>query len=179
MDNTKLNDRTLWYDGDSTIESSSLENWFKTNPNSSHIFVSEITKEIERFNRYVKKEEQITVKETNKPFDYSWNIPDEYKNLNVGNYIAQKFLQYLPTISPDEVKPRTERIVEELNLYEKLGLIEVLRATIYIINTLEKNSCVWGVGRGSSVSSYILYLIGIHDVDSFEYNLDINDFLHE
>jgi len=33
------------------------------------------------------------------------------------------------------------------------------------------------VGRGSSVSSYILYLIGIHRVDSLRYGFSISDYL--
>jgi DNA polymerase III alpha subunit len=47
----------------------------------------------------------------------------------------------------------------------------------YLVDTLRKNNVVWGVGRGSSVASYILYLIGVHKVDSIKYNLDINEFL--
>jgi DNA polymerase III alpha subunit len=38
---------------------------------------------------------------------------------------------------------------------------------------------VWGIGRGSSVSSYVLYVLGVHDVDSYAYDLDIGDFLHD
>ena len=47
----------------------------------------------------------------------------------------------------------------------------------YIIDTLRENNIVWGVGRGSSVSSYMLYLIGVHKVDSIKYNLNINEFI--
>ena len=42
---------------------------------------------------------------------------------------------------------------------------------------MRKNNIVWGVGRGSSVSSYVLFLMGVHKVDSMKYNLDIKDFL--
>jgi len=42
---------------------------------------------------------------------------------------------------------------------------------------MRKNNLVWGVGRGSSVSSYLLYLIGVHKVDSYKYRLDIKEFL--
>ena len=48
---------------------------------------------------------------------------------------------------------------------------------IYLIDLMRTNNIVWGVGRGSSVSSYILYLIGVHKVNSILYKLDINDFL--
>ena len=64
-----------------------------------------------------------------------------------------------------------------MELYQKLGLIDILRTLIFVINTLIENNIVWGVGRGSSVSSYVLYLIGVHDVDSFQYGLNIEEFL--
>ena len=71
------------------------------------------------------------------------------------------------------------RVNDELTLYKKLDLLPVLRTIIFVINTLRENSVVWGVGRGSSVSSYVLYLIGAHDVDSIKYDLDVNEFLRE
>jgi len=48
---------------------------------------------------------------------------------------------------------------------------------IYIVDMMRKNNLVWGVGRGSSVASYVLYLIGIHKIDSLKYNLNIEEFL--
>jgi DNA polymerase III alpha subunit len=48
---------------------------------------------------------------------------------------------------------------------------------VYVIDTFKKNNVIWGVGRGSSVSSYILYLLEVHDVDSVMYDLDFNEFL--
>jgi DNA polymerase III alpha subunit len=36
---------------------------------------------------------------------------------------------------------------------------------------------VWGVGRGSSCSSYLLYLLGLHEVDVVKYDVDISDFI--
>jgi DNA polymerase III alpha subunit len=47
----------------------------------------------------------------------------------------------------------------------------------YLVDTLRENKVVWGVGRGSSVASYVLYLIGIHKIDSIKYDLDITEFL--
>ena len=40
-----------------------------------------------------------------------------------------------------------------------------------------ENRVIWGVGRGSSVASYVLYKLGIHRVDSMFYELDIDEFL--
>ena len=82
-------------------------------------------------------------------------------------------------LSSDDTDVRMYRVNDELTLYKKLDLLPVLRTIIFVINTLRENSVVWGVGRGSSVSSYVLYLIGAHDVDSIKYDLDVNEFLRE
>ena len=82
-----------------------------------------------------------------------------------------------PTISARLTSVRLDRVHMELRRFEEHGLLDVLRTLLYIINTLEEAGVPWGVGRGSSVASYILFLIGVHDVDSIEYDLDFDEFL--
>ena len=62
-------------------------------------------------------------------------------------------------------------------LYKERDLIMLLRLFIFLVDYMRKNKFIWGVGRGSAVSSFCLYLIGIHRVDPIKYNLDIKDFL--
>jgi len=69
------------------------------------------------------------------------------------------------------------RLDMELVEYEKRNLLDLIRFLIYFIDVVKQNNVIYGVGRGSSVSSYVLYLIGIHRIDSFKYNLDIKEFL--
>lgn len=109
---------------------------------------------------------QLDVEEFDRINQQTWFIPDEYKKLDVKSYVLDK----TPAHAVD-------RVNEELNLYDKYNIIDVLKVCIYIIDTLRKNNIVWGVGRGSSVASYVLYLIGVHKVDSIKYELDINEFL--
>ena len=45
------------------------------------------------------------------------------------------------------------------------------------IDTLREKNVVWGVGRGSSVASFCLFLIGVHKVNPILYKLKINEFL--
>jgi DNA polymerase III alpha subunit len=71
---------------------------------------------------------------------------------------------------------RYERIEKELQLYEKYDLLYLIKTIIYIIEEFNKNNVVWGTGRGSSCCSYILYVIGLHEVDSVEYNLSLDEF---
>ena len=69
------------------------------------------------------------------------------------------------------------RIVEELEQYQARDLYPLLRYMKYLVDTMRKHKIVWGVGRGSSVASYVLYKIGIHKIDSLRYNLDWREFL--
>ena len=69
-----------------------------------------------------------------------------------------------------------DRLLQEIELYKNHNLIPVLRAMKYVVDTLRSNGIVWGVGRGSSVASYVLFIIGIHKIDSVKYKLPINEF---
>tara|TARA_B100001057_G_scaffold491080_1_gene580588 strand:+ start:2248 stop:2787 length:540 start_codon:yes stop_codon:yes gene_type:complete len=111
----------------------------------------------------------IAVEDYDRALQSDWYMPDEYKNMDVIDHI--KVLA-----KTDEEKKRVD---EELELYVKYSLLNVLRFLVYLIDTMRKNDIVWGVGRGSSVSSYVLYLLGVHKVDSIKYDLDITDFLKD
>jgi DNA polymerase III alpha subunit len=75
-----------------------------------------------------------------------------------------------------ETQEQTDRVSLELELFIKHGMYDVLYVMKYIVDTLRENNVLWGVGRGSSVSSYVLFLIGIHKIDSVKYNLPIEEF---
>ena len=98
----------------------------------------------------------------------TWNMPNEYRQLNVRDFILSKHKLNIEQIA---------RLDMELVEYEKRNLLDLIRFLIYFIDVVKQNNVIYGVGRGSSVSSYVLYLIGIHRIDSFKYNLDIKEFL--
>jgi DNA polymerase III alpha subunit len=101
-----------------------------------------------------------------------FNIPQYYKDLDVEQYVRN-----LIPASGQDVKIITARVDMELAEFNARNLYPVLQLLIYIIDTMRKNNLIWGVGRGSSVASYVLFLLGIHKVDSIKYNLDIREFL--
>ena len=70
-----------------------------------------------------------------------------------------------------------QRVGEELLLYQARDLFDLLRYLKFLIDTMKKHNLIWGVGRGSSVASYVLYLLEVHRIDSLHYNLDIEEFL--
>jgi DNA polymerase III alpha subunit len=71
------------------------------------------------------------------------------------------------------------RVEAELELFAQHGMIDLLFYLKYLVDTMRENKIIWGVGRGSSVASYVLYLIGVHKIDSIKYDLDIHEFLKE
>jgi DNA polymerase III alpha subunit len=94
-----------------------------------------------------------------------WMIPEEYKNMDIEEFLVNQ--------CPEE---NYQRLVEELTLYRQKNLIPVLKAIKYVVDTLRKNEVIWGVGRGSSVASYVLFLLGVHKIDSIKYKLPIEEF---
>lgn len=72
-----------------------------------------------------------------------------------------------------------QRVSLELKLFSKHNMYDLLFYLKYLVDTMRNNNIVWGVGRGSSVASYVLFLIGVHKIDSIKYGLDINEFLKE
>lgn len=71
------------------------------------------------------------------------------------------------------------RIAHEMSLFEGRGLVPMLRFLCFMVDRLRENSMWWGVGRGSSTSSFVLYLIGVHKINPLRYGLDIAEFLHD
>lgn len=96
----------------------------------------------------------------------NWFIPNEYKNFDVESYC-------LNSCTTEQEK---SRVLLELDLYKKNNFIPVLRSIKYVVDTLRKNNIVWGVGRGSSVASYVLFILGVHKIDSIKYNIPIDEF---
>lgn len=175
--NTQLVDRTLWYDGESSYDPNQLLTLLNKGYKIS--CVDYLTPDIVEYNRLTSSGSELYVKRESKKLDTSWNLPTEYLNLDVVKYVIDQHTELTKNKPDDEILLRDIRLADELSKFLQMGLIDVLRTIIYIINTLTFHHQVWGVGRGSSVSSYVLYVIGAHDVDSFAYELDINDFLHE
>lgn len=112
------------------------------------------------------QEPTISIKEFDKENQKEWFMPDNY----FPNLVEWLFEQC-------QTDDQAIRVSQELELYIQYGMMGLLHYIKYLIDTMRKEGIVWGVGRGSSVASYVLYLIGVHKVDSLKYNLDIREFL--
>jgi DNA polymerase III alpha subunit len=109
----------------------------------------------------------VTVQDFDHENQGRWLMPDQYKNLDIAEYV----------LSLCDSEAALQRVGEELLLYQSRDLFDLLRYLKFLVDLMQENNLIWGVGRGSSVASYVLYLLKLHRVDSLHYNLDIAEFL--
>jgi DNA polymerase III alpha subunit len=127
--------------------------------------VAELHAELDLLDSY--HEINQTVEEFDRVLQTNWRMPQEYRELDIAEYI----------LGLCKEEHELQRVGQELLLYQERNLFDLLRYLKYLVDTLRKNNVVWGVGRGSSVASYVLFLLGVHKIDSLYYNLDIDEFL--
>lgn len=96
-----------------------------------------------------------------------WFMPEKYFELDIENYVIKKCTTEL----------ELSRVHLELELFKQHNMLTLLQYLLYLVDTMKQNKIVWGVGRGSSVASYVLFLLGVHKIDSIKYDLDIKEFL--
>jgi DNA polymerase III alpha subunit len=98
-----------------------------------------------------------------------WHMPAQYQNMDIAAYV----------VNLCKTEQQLARVAEELILFQDQNLFELLKYLKYLVDVIAENRIVCGVGRGSSVASYVLYLLGVHRIDSMQYGLDIREFLRE
>ena len=145
-----------------------------------HVVLCDPSDDIDKFNAAMQDQhlpeltKYIALDVDQKTFDGAlqseWFMPDEYKDINVYEYVLGK----AETPCPQHVQ---DRIWQELDAFRERGMKDLLRYMIYLVDYMREHDIVWGVGRGSSVASYVLYLIGVHKIDSIKYELDWREFL--
>lgn len=95
-----------------------------------------------------------------------WFIPKKYIEVDVLGFLLEKC----------HTEEARVRVTLEYGLFDERGLVTLLKFFVYMVDHFRENNIIWGVGRGSSVASYVLYLIGVHRIDSIKYNLDLTEF---
>lgn len=121
--------------------------------------------------KFLKYDEAARVDLSQEQFDHRcqgvWFMPRTYRELDIAEYV----------LGLCKTQEELQRVGEELLLYQERDLFDLLRYLKFLVDTMRENKLIWGVGRGSSVSSYVLYLLGVHRIDSLYYNLDPREFL--
>lgn len=142
-----------------------------------HVVLCDPNDEIDKFNKYSKEFGSVELKKfipldvDQKTFDgvcqSEWFMPDEYKNMDIYSWLEQRC----------ETTEQVERLDEEFKEFENRNMLPLLQYMKYLVDFMRENNILWGVGRGSSVSSFVLYLIGVHRINPIHFNLDWREFL--
>jgi len=152
---------------------------YSGNADKCHVVLCEQSDDVDKFNAameeqgFDKLQKYIPLDVDQKTFDSvcqsEWFMPDEYKELDVEAHLLGKI--------GGKLTIEWARCLEELEAYKQRDMYPLLRYMIYLVDYMRENDIVWGVGRGSSVASYVLYLIGVHKVNSIQFDLDWREFL--
>jgi len=119
------------------------------------------------FQRFNEQLDDINIEDFDSALQSDWFMPDEYRDFHVEEWCLDR-------CTTDE---QVKRVKEEMLAYQTRGMIPLLQWAKYFVDTCLENNIVWGVGRGSSVASFVLFLLGVHQIDSVKYNLDWQEFL--
>jgi len=109
----------------------------------------------------------VTVQQFDAQNQQHWHMPQEYRDLDIAEHV----------LSQCNSDAELQRCGQELLMYQERGLFPLLQYLKYLVDVMQQHRLIWGVGRGSSVASYVLYKLGVHRVDSLFYDLDPSDFL--
>jgi DNA polymerase III alpha subunit len=119
------------------------------------------------FQKFNDQLDSISIEQFDSALQSDWFMPVEYKDFDVETWCLNKCIN----------QEQRDRVNAELDAFEERGMIPLLQWTKHFVDTCNENGIVWGVGRGSSVASFVLFLLGVHQIDSVKYNLDWQEFL--
>jgi DNA polymerase III alpha subunit len=113
------------------------------------------------------QDSNLSIEDYDANLQNDWFMLSEYHSMDIAQWVL------------DQCKTDAElqRAGEELIMFQERNMFSLLKYMKYLVDTMRKNNIVWGVGRGSSVASFVLFLIGIHKINSLFYDLSIDEFL--
>jgi DNA polymerase III alpha subunit len=142
-----------------------LDLFYVEDANVFNVSVDKTYADIPKLHQWIPR--NISIEQFDAENQANWHMPEEYKTLD----IAQHILDLCTTDA------ELQRVGQELLLYQERNLFPLLQYLKYFVDTMRKNNVVWGLGRGSSTASYVLYLLGVHKINSLYYDLPIEEFL--
>lgn len=179
---TELNDRVLRFDGVSIVDADQLLGLIRRGVPTKNLRVVAETADVAQFNELVTAEDQIAeFSEEPLELTFSWKLPPEFLHLNIDQHVQAVFRERLPSLAYSSAQQvaALNRITEELREFRLRGMDDVLRTIIFVLHRFQETRQVWGVGRGSSCASYILFLLGLHVVDAMKFDIPLSEFLHD
>lgn len=110
---------------------------------------------------------KLSIEDFDKTKQSTWYLPEEYLNMDIAKYVLDKCT----------TEEELQRAGDELIKFQERGMFILLKYLKYLVDTMRKHNIVWGVGRGSSVASFVLFLLEVHRINSLYYDLSIDEFL--
>jgi len=118
------------------------------------------------FTKYNSTIQTLNINEFDTALQDKWFMPEKYYTFDVSEFCLTKCVSNV----------EKERVEIELSEFKNRNLIRLLQWLKYFVDTCLENNVLWGVGRGSSVASYVLFLLGVHKINSIKYNIDYKEF---
>lgn len=171
---TDLNDRELFFDGVSQVRPDLVPELFLRGVTPDKVRVTALNEDIELFNHLSDEAILVGHNPTFKP-DLSWQLPPEWAELD----LDALFEGWLREHGHPPGSPYHERVARELAEVKRRGLEPLIRTLAFVVHTFNQRRQVWGVGRGSSCASLLLYIIGLHRVDPVRYSIPLEEFFHD
>lgn len=112
-------------------------------------------------------DDNMSIQEFDSRCQENYFIPKEYLEFDIAKFVLDQC----------QSEAELQRAGEELLLYQERDMFMLLKYLKYLVDTMRANDIVWGVGRGSSVASFVLFLLGVHKINSLYYDLPISEFL--
>lgn len=112
-------------------------------------------------------DQSISVESFDKSQQQVWHFPESFKQLDIAEYV----------LSLCDNDAEIQRCGEELLLYQERNLFMLLKYLHYLVTVMTNNKIIWGVGRGSSTASFVLYKLRVHRINSLFYQIPIGEFL--
>jgi len=171
---TELKNRTIWFDGTSQVSPELVPDLLLEGFKPEQIVATSSNDDLTLFNTL--SEEVIEFgKDKNRPFNMAYQIPQSYREINLSDYLGT-MLNERGLGNNAQYIDRTRKELEEIRLR---GMEMLVKTLIYVIDMLKETGTFWGVGRGSSCASLVLFLIGLHKVDPIKYNIPMTEFFHD
>ncbi|CAB4130225.1 Bacterial DNA polymerase III, alpha subunit [uncultured Caudovirales phage] len=139
-----------------------------SDPEQYNSAITELWSDLPKLSKYTAPQTDfISVDEFDRVNQQRWFMPEQYKQMDIAKYVLDQCKQ------PEEL----QRAGMELLLYQERDLFDLLRYLKYFVDTAQKHNLVIGVGRGSSIASFVLYLLKVHRINSLYYQIPIEEFL--
>ncbi len=177
---TELKSRVLWFDGTNEVDAELVPQLIALGVPISKIVVPQQNEDVALFNSL--SDEVIALeKKKNDVLDLTWNVPSKFIELNLNEYVEEQLIEFLYVceISQEKREEYRKRTSAELQEIQVRGLENLFKTLVYVIARFNETGTIWGVGRGSSCASLVLYLIGLHKVDPIKFGIPMSEFFHD